>query len=287
MLYQFLPRLSDEDYQKLESSITEHGIQVPIILDENGSVIDGHHRKEIADRLGIDYPKRTKTGLSDAQKRTLALTLNIDRRHLTREQKRRLVEESVKADPDLSDREHAKRTGVAHTTVGRIRERGALHHLPEPPVEDLHPASAEPPVEEVAGSEHSGLDPATVNLTTGDITEPTVTEHTVTEKTRVVTGGDGKKYSVKPRAPKPVLSGDAANQQNAVATSQAIGRALETLLGFTYPNWREGVLTDWWPLGQKEVPPSQSDLFVPSQLRHIAQGLIDTATEMEALHVQK
>ena len=51
MLYQFLPRLSDDEYTSLEKSIREHGIQVPIVVDENGSVIDGHHRKEIADRL--------------------------------------------------------------------------------------------------------------------------------------------------------------------------------------------------------------------------------------------
>jgi ParB-like chromosome segregation protein Spo0J len=123
MLYQFLPRLSDEEYRALEASIAEHGIQVPILVDEHKAIIDGHHRKEIADRLGIDCPRRFAIDLTDEQKRTLALSLNLDRRHLSREQKRELVERSLKADPGLSDRQHAERTGVSPTTVGSARSR--------------------------------------------------------------------------------------------------------------------------------------------------------------------
>lgn len=131
MLFQFLPRLSDDEYAALEKSIREHGVQVPIVVDENDSVVDGHHRKEIAERLGAQCPRRSAMGLDEAQKRTLALSLNLDRRHMTREQKREVLTKSLTADPELSDREHAKRVGVAHTTVGRVRSEleatGALH----------------------------------------------------------------------------------------------------------------------------------------------------------------
>ncbi|WP_370291531.1 ParB N-terminal domain-containing protein [Nocardioides sp.] len=132
MLFQFLPRLADDEYAALEKSIQEHGIQVPIVVDENASVIDGHHRKEIADRLGIDCPRRTAADLTDEQKRTLALSLNLDRRHLTREQKRALVLASIKADPHLSDRQHAERTGADHKTVGvRRAELEATGEIPQ------------------------------------------------------------------------------------------------------------------------------------------------------------
>lgn len=131
MLYQFLPRLADDEYAALEKSIRDHGVQVPIVVDENRSVIDGHHRKEIADRLGVDCPRRFAVDLTDEQKRTLSLSLNLDRRHLSREQKQDLVRKSLAVDPHLSDRQHADRTGVAHTTVGRARSdleaTGALH----------------------------------------------------------------------------------------------------------------------------------------------------------------
>lgn len=133
MLYQFMPRLSDDEYAKLEQSISEHGIQVPVLVDEAGSIIDGHHRREIATRLGIECPVDVREGLTDAAKRTLALSLNIDRRHLNREQKRALVEASLKADPELSDREHARRVSVSHVTVGSARgvleESGQIDHF--------------------------------------------------------------------------------------------------------------------------------------------------------------
>ncbi|WP_147377913.1 hypothetical protein [Mycobacteroides abscessus] len=40
---------------------------------------------------------------------------------MSREQRRTLVVESIKADPHLSDREHAGRVGVSPTTVGVVR----------------------------------------------------------------------------------------------------------------------------------------------------------------------
>ena len=121
MLYQFLPRLSDDEYTSLEKSIREHGIQVPIVVDENGSVIDGHHRKEIADRLGVPCPRNTARDLDETGKRTLACSLNLDRRHLNREQKREVIAKSLMADPQLSNRQHAERVGASHPTVAAIR----------------------------------------------------------------------------------------------------------------------------------------------------------------------
>lgn len=120
--YQFMPPLSPEEYRALEESIEANGIQVPILVDEQGRVIDGHHRQKIASELGIDCPSRTVTGKSEVELRTLALSLNLDRRHLNREQRRNLVAASLKADPQLSNREHARRTGVDHKTVTALRE---------------------------------------------------------------------------------------------------------------------------------------------------------------------
>ena len=110
-------------------------MQVPITVDENSIVIDGHHRRKIASEIGIDCPQVVKAGLTDTEKRTLALSLNIDRRHLNREQKRALVERSIKADPQLTDREQARRTGADHKTVAKRREEleksGEIPHFSE------------------------------------------------------------------------------------------------------------------------------------------------------------
>lgn len=135
VLFQSMPPLSPDEYEALASSIREHGIQVPILVDENDVVIDGHHRRKIADELGIACPRRHVVDLDDTAKRALSLSLNLDRRHLTREQRRALVAESLKADPQLSNREHARRTGVSDKTVASIRgplaDRAEIPHVSE------------------------------------------------------------------------------------------------------------------------------------------------------------
>src|SRR5699024_3363604 len=131
--YQVMPPLSSEEYQELHDDIKVNGVLEPIHVDEEGVVIDGHHRSKIANELGIPCPVITHDDLDDAGKRSLAFTLNLKRRHLNREQRRALIAESLKADPQLSNREHARRTGANHETVQRVRsqseESGEIRHF--------------------------------------------------------------------------------------------------------------------------------------------------------------
>lgn len=119
--FQAMPDLAPDEYQALEQSILDNGILQPILVDENGAIIDGHHRQKIAKRHNLPCPEDVKTGFTDAEKRTLALTLNLDRRHLSREQRREVLAKSIKADPQLSDRAHAERTGASDKTAGAVR----------------------------------------------------------------------------------------------------------------------------------------------------------------------
>ena len=120
--YQVMPPLSSEEYQELYESIKAEGVLEPIHVDEEGVVIDGHHRSRIASELGVPCPVITHDDLDDAGKRSLAFTLNLKRRHLNREQRRALGAESVRLDPIRSNREHAQRTGLNHKTIQSIRE---------------------------------------------------------------------------------------------------------------------------------------------------------------------
>ena len=120
--YQVMPPLSSEEYQELHDDIKVNGVLEPIHVDEEGVVIDGHHRSKIANELGIVCPVITHDDLDDVGKRSLAFTLNLKRRHLNREQRRALIAESLKLDPMARDAEHAKRTGADPKTVKRIRE---------------------------------------------------------------------------------------------------------------------------------------------------------------------
>lgn len=120
--YQVMPPLGTDEYQELFEDIKINGVLEPIHVDEEGVVIDGHHRSKIANELGIPCPVITHDDLDDAGKRSLAFTLNLKRRHLNREQRRALIAESLKSDPQLSNREHERRTGTHKNTVASVRE---------------------------------------------------------------------------------------------------------------------------------------------------------------------
>ncbi len=50
--YQFFQPLSKEEREALKRDIEDRGIQVPIDIDCDGKILDGHHRWEIAHELG-------------------------------------------------------------------------------------------------------------------------------------------------------------------------------------------------------------------------------------------
>lgn len=120
--YQLLPALSEQQYADLQADIKANGVRVPIDVDEHNEILDGHHRAAIAAALGYDCPRRTVSGLDEADKRSHALAVNMQRRMLSRDQIRDLVVASVKADTVLSDREHARRCGVSPSTVAHWRQ---------------------------------------------------------------------------------------------------------------------------------------------------------------------
>jgi hypothetical protein len=72
-------------------------------------------------KLGIDYPRDVREVADDYEAQDLALTLNMVRRHLNREQKRALLRAEIERTPDASDGEIARRTASAPTTVGAVR----------------------------------------------------------------------------------------------------------------------------------------------------------------------
>ena len=132
--YQLLDPLSPEDFAALEADIVERGILVAIEFDENGKVLDGHHRLAICDKHGItDYPRIVREGWTEEQKRTHSRRMNLARRQLTRQQKRKLIEDKLKETPTESNRKIAKLLGVAHKTVASARARlvsgGEIPHV--------------------------------------------------------------------------------------------------------------------------------------------------------------
>jgi ParB-like chromosome segregation protein Spo0J len=120
--YQYLPDLPAEEYAELAESIRTLGVLVPVLVDRDGHIVDGHHRAAIAAELGVGCPTE-RVDRPAEQLRTLAFELNLTRRHLSRVQKRQLTAVSLRADPQLSDREHGRRCGVDHKTAAAVRSK--------------------------------------------------------------------------------------------------------------------------------------------------------------------
>lgn len=113
--YQLLPRLTDEEHADLKADIAAAGIRVPIDVDENGTIIDGHHRSWIAGELGITCPRRVVAGLTEEQKRQHAIATNVYRRKLSAEQRREMV--ARLRETGMSTRQIADVAKVPRSTV--------------------------------------------------------------------------------------------------------------------------------------------------------------------------
>src|SRR6516164_4127603 len=82
MKYQLLDPLRPEEYAALEADILKRGVLIPVEKDENGDLLDGHNRQEIADRHGIPCPSITRMFATEQEKREHVIKINLARRHV-------------------------------------------------------------------------------------------------------------------------------------------------------------------------------------------------------------
>jgi ParB-like chromosome segregation protein Spo0J len=122
MRFQLLPPLSEDDREALKADIAARGVQVAVEYDQDGEIIDGHHRVAICQELGITvFPKSVRVYADDTARRMQARRLNIARRHLNSEARRVLIRDELFENADRSDREIARGLGVSDHTVAEVR----------------------------------------------------------------------------------------------------------------------------------------------------------------------
>jgi hypothetical protein len=115
--YQMLPPLDADQRFILRQSIEKCGVLEPIVVDEDGEILDGHHRAKIAEELGIDCPRRVVSDLDAPEKWMFAVTVNVARRHLDSSSRSGLVAQMrIRG---MSIRQIAEATGFSKTTVAR------------------------------------------------------------------------------------------------------------------------------------------------------------------------
>jgi len=84
-LAKLLPPLSTAELAALKASIKLEGVREPIKVDENGTILDGHHRFKI----DKNAPTRVVSGKTDAEKLAFAFSMNVGtRRNMSGEQAR-------------------------------------------------------------------------------------------------------------------------------------------------------------------------------------------------------
>ena len=130
--YRLLPPLDPDTYGGLKANIAINGVQVPIVRDEKGYILDGFARAKIAKELGYECPSVSVRGLSEQEKRSQVRALNLARRQLDNYAKRQIIADEMRENPDRSNRWIAKSLGVDHKTVASVRTpMGATGDLPQ------------------------------------------------------------------------------------------------------------------------------------------------------------
>jgi hypothetical protein len=127
--------------QAIEESILSIGWQGGIVLDTEGHIIDGHLCRDICVKHGIDWMVGADVlvGLTESQKRALAINRNLARRSTapTAEQRREFAKTLLAANSASSDPSIAAIVGLSHQTVNRIRKQLAQTGKLEPPLKTV------------------------------------------------------------------------------------------------------------------------------------------------------
>lgn len=105
--FRLLTPLTDAEYEAPRAGIASRGIVVPAVVDQRGRILEGRHRRRVAD---------------DDEAADLAVILNAARRYLTREQRRELIGAEIQRRPgEASDCVVARRVGCSPSTVAAVR----------------------------------------------------------------------------------------------------------------------------------------------------------------------
>ena len=113
-----LPPLSTDEYQALQADIEANGVLSPVVVDEEGNILDGHHRYKI----DPDAPTITVSGLTHAEQLAYVLRSNMARRNLSPEQKKELRKTAQAAALELAELDFTQQAigdllGVSRSTI--------------------------------------------------------------------------------------------------------------------------------------------------------------------------
>jgi hypothetical protein len=128
-----LPPMSAEEFAGLVEDIKKNGLREPVTIIGDGCnamILEGRHRELACQQAGIVAAHRVYLGDDPVQ---FVLSANIHRRHLTPKDRRKLIGNLLKLQPELSDRQIGEKAKASHHTVASVRaeeeSRGQFAHV--------------------------------------------------------------------------------------------------------------------------------------------------------------
>ena len=101
-----LPPLASHEFEALKADIKVRGVLHPVCVDEDGNILDGHHRY----RVDNNAPTILIAGLSEAEKIAFVLSSNNKRRNMTPEQLGELRKRNIETATKLKSEDPKKWT---------------------------------------------------------------------------------------------------------------------------------------------------------------------------------
>ena len=116
-LAEMFPLMQGAAFDDLVADIRANGLIEPIILHED-KILDGRNRERACRAAGVEPTYRPFMGDDPL---AYVISANLHRRHLTPEQKLKIVEDLIRAKPEASSRQIADMAKVSPTTASKIR----------------------------------------------------------------------------------------------------------------------------------------------------------------------
>ena len=86
-----IPELTREEHESLKESIKQDGLWVPLIVNQDGVLFDGHHRYKVCQELGINPHYIVKEFKDEFYEKLFVIDCNIKRRQLNNFQRIKLA----------------------------------------------------------------------------------------------------------------------------------------------------------------------------------------------------
>ncbi|MFL6423248.1 MAG: ParB N-terminal domain-containing protein, partial [Nitrososphaeraceae archaeon] len=99
-----VPPLSAEEYESLKQSIKQNGLWVPITVNSQSVILDGHHRFKACQEIAIEPKRVTKDFPDKLHEQIFVIDSNLQRRHLNNFQRTELALKSKSILEEIAQR---------------------------------------------------------------------------------------------------------------------------------------------------------------------------------------